>query len=125
MRVAPDVLAVEADQAHQLLDDTLALAGRADAVDGQRLGQNFTDGHARVQRGEGILENELNLLAELHQRIAAQRQHVDLLAGPFLVPRAGATGRAASRERECKYAAVSGVAVSSKKKNTTKKTHKN
>src|SRR3546814_7298168 len=54
MRVAPDVLAVEADQAHQLLDDTLALAGRADAVDGQRLGQNFTDGHARVQRGEGI-----------------------------------------------------------------------
>src|SRR3546814_4728740 len=78
MRVAPDVLAVEADQAHQLLDDTLALAGRADAVDGQRLGQNFTDGHARVQRGEGILENELNLLAELPTAIAAQRKHVDI-----------------------------------------------
>src|SRR3546814_1822569 len=98
MRVAPDVLAVEADQAHQLLDDTLALAGRADAVDGQRLGQNFTDGHAQVQRGEGILENELNLLAELHQPIAAQRQHVDLLARPFLVPRAGVVGEGDAAE---------------------------
>src|SRR3546814_18007362 len=68
MRVAPDVLAVEADQAHQLLDDTLALAGSADAVAGQRLGQNFTAGPAPVPRGDRLLEHEFNLLEALYPR---------------------------------------------------------
>src|SRR3546814_15681746 len=53
MRGAPDVMAVEADQAHQLPADPLAPASRADAGDGQRLGQNLPGGTWRGRRGEG------------------------------------------------------------------------
>ena len=56
---------------------SLRSAEVADAVDHQRLAQDVVDRHARVERAEGVLEDELDVAAERGQRVALQSQHVD------------------------------------------------
>jgi hypothetical protein len=46
---------------------------------GERLGDDVADRHARVQRGEGILEDHLEVLALLAQRLSVQPGEVDTL----------------------------------------------
>ena len=42
----------------------------------QRLGQDLADGHARVERGIGVLEDDLRVAAEGAQFVGVQRQQV-------------------------------------------------
>ena len=67
VRVAPRVLGVEADRLHQVeyLLAALLLIG-AEAVNIQRLAYDVLDRHARIERGVGILEHHLHLLAHMH-----------------------------------------------------------
>src|SRR5690606_13967731 len=77
VRIAVEIARVEADHAHQLLDHLAAPGGVADVVDDQGLADDVEHGHARVQRAERILEDELHPPAELHQLLLLERQHVD------------------------------------------------
>ena len=58
VRIAARVLGREADQP-QNLGNALALATFAQAVQRQRLVQRLADGHPRIQRGERVLEDDL------------------------------------------------------------------
>ena len=63
VRVAVDVLGIEADHVKQLANALDTLLGSADAVNDHRLGDDLTDGHTGVQGCIGILEDELHLSA--------------------------------------------------------------
>src|SRR6185295_12722183 len=80
VRVAAELPAVEADHLHQLADHLAAIGVVADAVDDQRLDQDVVDGHARIERAERVLEDELELAAEAVQLLAFQHHDVDLAA---------------------------------------------
>ena len=72
MRVAVDVVGVEADAVEQLLGALQpALAGRDVGVHRPALGHDVADGHPRVQRAVGVLEDDLDLAAVLLERPAA------------------------------------------------------
>ena len=76
MGVAVDVLGVETDERHQLLD-ALEPALLVDAVHAHRVGDDRVHRHARVERCVGILEDDLHLAALPSQVAPAERQHVD------------------------------------------------
>ena len=63
---------VEADDVQQLPDARAPRAARADAVDGQRLGHDVADGHPRVERGIGVLEDDLHLAPKLSDLAARE-----------------------------------------------------
>ena len=64
VRVAVRVGGVEADGAHQGADALLAFGARAHAVDLGALGDDLAHGHARVERGIGVLEDHLHPAGE-------------------------------------------------------------
>ena len=80
VRVAAEMAAVEADQLEQLGDHLAAIGVVADAVDDQRLDQDVVDRHARIERAERVLEDELQLLAEARELLALDGHDVDLAA---------------------------------------------
>src|SRR6185503_13963052 len=80
MRVAAEVTAVEADQLEQLGDHFAAVGIVADAVDDQRLDQDVVDRHARIERAERVLEDELQLASESGELLALDGHDVDLAA---------------------------------------------
>ena len=80
MRVAAQMPAVEADHLHQLGHHLATIGIVADTVDDQRFDQDVVDGHARVERAERILEDELQLGAEAVELRALEAHHVDLAA---------------------------------------------
>ena len=53
-----------------------ALDRCADAVHGERLGDDLADGHARVERRVRVLEDELHLAAERLEGLALEREHI-------------------------------------------------
>ena len=65
MRIAPQMPRVEPDQRRQLGDDLAALGGIANTVDDEWLADDIGHGHARVERTERVLEDELHAAAEL------------------------------------------------------------
>ena len=70
-------------------------------MDDQRLDQDVVDRHARIERAERVLEDELQLAAEAVELLALQRQHVDLAAPVVEHDAAGALvgiGRQAAHE---------------------------
>ncbi len=72
VRVAVDVVGVEADPLQQLLGALQpALAGRDVGVHRPALGHDVADGHARVQRAVRVLEDDLDLAAVPLERPAA------------------------------------------------------
>ena len=73
VREAVVVLRVEPDDLEQLLHPALALGGRADPVDVERLGDDEPDPLARVQRRVRVLEH--------HHHLAPQRPHVARATG--------------------------------------------
>ena len=64
VRVAPGVERLEPDHLEELGDALLALGRRHHVVQHQRLGENLADGHARVERRERVLEDQLHLAAQ-------------------------------------------------------------
>jgi hypothetical protein len=65
VRIAAHQLGGEADQGHQLRDPGGARGAAAcEPVHDQRLGDDVLAAHARIKRGEGVLEDRLGLAAE-------------------------------------------------------------
>ncbi|CUK21701.1 Uncharacterised protein [Achromobacter sp. 2789STDY5608615] len=81
VRIAVDHLGHEAALVHQPAHPFLRLGAAGDAVDQQRLHDGVADRHARVERGERILEDELDVPAQRLHGAAAQR--ADVLAVEF------------------------------------------
>jgi hypothetical protein len=63
----------EADGAHERATRAVDLGGRAHAVDEQRLGERGEDGHTRIERGVGVLENHLQVAADGRRSSAVGR----------------------------------------------------
>src|SRR5262245_4458457 len=59
MRVAPGKPRIEPDEVQQLRNTLPPTLRRHDLVQYQRLGEDLADGHARIERGVGVLEHEL------------------------------------------------------------------
>ena len=77
MRVAVDVLGVEAHDVEQLTHVVHALGLVAHrAVDDERLGDDLADGHARVQARVGVLEDELHVMAHALELALVHVSHV-------------------------------------------------
>ena len=70
MRVAPGVVSRQPDHAQQLGDAGAAFSLVAHAVQDQRFFEDLADGHARVQRGEWVLEHHLHAPAQRPQGCA-------------------------------------------------------
>src|SRR4051794_17658871 len=77
VRVTLEVAHVQPHEVHQFLDQRAAVLAVADVMDDQRFGDDVEHGHARVQRAEGVLEDELQLPAEADQVVVLQVQDVD------------------------------------------------
>ena len=76
MRVAAGVVGVQPDDAQQLLDAFAARLPLGQVVDDQRLADDAADGHARVQRRVGVLEDHLHLAAEVTQLVSLHLHQV-------------------------------------------------
>ncbi len=80
-----------------------SLAGAADAVDGEHLGEGVGHGHARVERRVGVLEDDLDALPQPAQLAGRRRQHVDAVEGDApAVPARGAGWPAPSSSCRCR-----------------------
>jgi len=71
-----ETVGLEADHAQQLLDAQLPLPAARQPVVVERFGDDLADRHARVERGEGVLEDDLELPADLSQLPAAELGHI-------------------------------------------------
>ena len=71
-RVASYTLRHRRDEAEQFPDAILGLFPLGQAVDEQRFGDDVADGHARIERGVGVLKDDLHLLAELAHLLAPE-----------------------------------------------------
>jgi hypothetical protein len=78
VRVAPGVLGQQADDIEELAHALLARGLVADLVHVERLGEDLAHRHARVERGIGILEDDLHVAA--HPPQVALAEVGDLLA---------------------------------------------
>ena len=68
VRVAPHVVGAEADGLEQFDDALLELApGLREPVDDQRLADDRADRHARIERGVGVLEDDLHVARQRPQ----------------------------------------------------------
>src|SRR5215207_2305437 len=77
VRVAAHVVGVEPDRFEKVDDAGLILGRRVrESVDRQRLVDDGADGHARVERGVGVLEDDLHVAPKRGQLGAAERRHV-------------------------------------------------
>ena len=90
VRIAQRHVGIEADQLQQLGDARLDLGLGQDLVHVHRLGDDLADGHARIERGVGILEDHLHLLAH-------RRHLVALEAARCRCPRSGSRRRSGRR----------------------------
>ena len=61
VRIVVDVLGAQADAAEDVGDARAAFLRVADAVHAQRLADDVAGGHARIERGERVLEDDLHL----------------------------------------------------------------
>ena len=76
VRIAQRMPGRQADLAQQLVDAPAQRRARRQPMQAQRFGQRLADGEARVQRGVGILEDDLHVAAQVAQRAAGQATHV-------------------------------------------------
>jgi hypothetical protein len=61
--------------------------GKAEHMNGQRLGNDFGDAHARIERSEGVLNNHLHLAALRAQLFSAQREKISRVKTEFTAVR--------------------------------------
>ena len=87
MRIAQRGRARKANEVEQFVDPLRALLPPADPVDREGFGDDLADAHPRIERAEGILEDDLQVPAAGPQRGSAQRREVltvvDGLARPW------------------------------------------
>ena len=84
VRVAVDEVGIEANDLEQLLHPILALFfGRANVVNFERFADDAADGHARVERGVGILKDHLHAAAHLAQLLAFRPGQIFTLEDHF------------------------------------------
>src|SRR6185312_5498141 len=67
---------IEPDLAQRIVDHPLALLGRADAVHLEALADDLRHRHARAERAERVLEDDLHLLAQRADVALAERLQV-------------------------------------------------
>ena len=72
VRIAVHRPGAEADLFEQLLDALTPFLAVADAVDGEGLGEDLVDAHARIEGRVGVLEHELHLLADSTKAAVAE-----------------------------------------------------
>ena len=72
VRIAPRMLGQQADDGQKLAGALLALGLGVQAVHGHRLDQDLAHGHARIERGVGVLEDDLHVAAHLAQRLLVE-----------------------------------------------------
>ena len=65
MGIAVNTICAQADNIQQVLNALEFFAATIQTVNGQRITDNLTDGHSRIQRGIGILIDHLHALAKL------------------------------------------------------------
>ena len=106
--IAVDVALVEPHLAQQLADDGLALDLVLEPVDQRALAHDLADGHPRVERRVRVLEDDLDVLAELLQ--LARRDRVGLLARLALL--AGWAGRRSAAPLNSTVPDVGGISPS-------------
>ena len=82
MRVAIDLLGMQPDLGHHRLDLGLGRRRREVGLEGaQGLADDLAHGHARIERGEGILKDDLHLApAQPHGFVA---QAGEIVAEPY------------------------------------------
>ena len=97
VRIAVDVLGVQTDDVQQLADalDTLFLCTHA--MNGHGLRNNFADGHTRVERSIGVLEDELHLATHILDLVLAHLGNVFALEEHFACRRLGQAHDGAAR----------------------------
>src|SRR4029079_6051566 len=76
VREAVRMLRAQADRAQQLVDAALAFLSLVELVHPERLGDDLAHRHARVERRVGILENDLQLAADVAHPAAAEARDV-------------------------------------------------
>src|SRR4051794_17156555 len=72
VRVAIDEVGTEPDDVEQPLGGLAPRLSCPELVDDQRLGDDVADGHPRIERGVGILEDDLELPADLAQLLTLE-----------------------------------------------------
>src|SRR4051812_3017857 len=72
VRVAIDEVGAEPDDVEQPLGGLAPRLPRPELVDDERLGDDVADGHPRIERGVRILEDDLELSADLAQLFAPE-----------------------------------------------------
>ena len=80
MGISPQVIGTQAHADEQLLDAVFEFRSRCDLVDDEGFGNNVEDGHARVERREGILEDVLQFSPQVAHVFFAEAAQVELLA---------------------------------------------
>ncbi len=95
VRVAAHVLGAQPHPAEQLGDAILQLPAGGDLVDPQRIGDDLEDGHARVQRRVGILEDHADVAPVRLEIAEVELRQVDRPAVPLVIedlPAGGVVG---------------------------------
>ena len=91
MRIAVDVLGVQSNDVEKLADALNALLLGAHAMNGHGLGDDLTDGHTRVERSIGVLEDELHLATHVLDLVLAHLGNVFALEEHLTGSRLGQT----------------------------------
>ena len=80
MREATAVFRAQTDRAEQLVDARAPRRGaRLEPVDHQRLVEHVGDAQMRIERGIGVLKDDLHAPTERAQLLAVQRQEIDAI----------------------------------------------
>src|SRR5262245_63148047 len=76
VRIPVRVLRPQAHLVQQLIDALVRLGSAGDAVDGETFSYDRANGHARIERREWVLENDLHLATQTTKRRGIQAQDV-------------------------------------------------
>ena len=79
VRVAAGKARLETNQTQQFLDAFATARGRHQVMQRQRFGQDLADGHARIERGIGILKDDLRIAAEGAQLVGIKCEQIAAL----------------------------------------------
>ena len=80
MGISPQVIGAQAHADEQLFDAVFEFRSRCDLVDDEGFGHDVEDGHARVERREGVLEDVLQFSPQVTHVFFAEAAQVELLA---------------------------------------------
>ena len=97
VRIAVDVLGVQTDDVQQLTDTLNALLLGAHAMNSHGLGDDLADGHTRIERSIGVLEDELHLTTHVLDLMLAHLGNVFALEEHLTCRRLGQAHDGAAR----------------------------